>query len=375
MKKILVISANPAPPIQAGNQKCIIEYCNLLHNIGCEVYFLYIEGRQKAPIEMFNYWGEKLFVYKKQLQKDIIKRTLIVLRAKLLGYNHVDDLYPIGLTKYVKKLQQEMDFNAIIINYINLSKLFKSQFNCKKILFTHDCMTFKKAHLGVCSFWFDLTPNQEAKGLRRCDTIISIQENESIFFRYLYPGGNVKTIYSYFKAVPQPLTGNKNILFLSGKSDLNINGINYFIRDVFPLVLQKEPDAKLIIGGSICDSLFTIDENSIVKIGRVDNVEQFYALGDIAINPVYQGTGLKIKTFEALSYGKVTIVHPHSAEGIYDKFNAPIIQCKTPSEYATHLIEMLSNIEKRKEISNKSIEYIHSLNLYIAQQYKEVIMQ
>lgn len=58
MKKILVISANPAPPIQAGNQKCIIEYCNLLHNIGCEVYFLYIEGRQKAPIEMFNYWGE-----------------------------------------------------------------------------------------------------------------------------------------------------------------------------------------------------------------------------------------------------------------------------------------------------------------------------
>ena len=103
--------------------------------------------------------------------------------------------------------------------------------------------------------------------------------------------------------------------------------------------------------------------------------EQFYALGDIAINPVYQGTGLKIKTFEALSYGKVTIVHPHSAEGIYDKFNAPIIQCKTPSEYATHLIEMLSNIEKRKEISNKSIEYIHSLNLYIAQQYKEVIMQ
>ena len=88
MKKILVISANPAPPIQAGNQKCIIEYCNLLHNIGCEVYFLYIEGRQKAPIEMFNYWGEKLFVYKKQLQKDIIKRTLIVLRAKLLGYNH-----------------------------------------------------------------------------------------------------------------------------------------------------------------------------------------------------------------------------------------------------------------------------------------------
>lgn len=375
MKKILVISANPAPPIQAGNQKCIIEYCNLLRNIGCEVFFLYVEGRKKASEEMLNYWGEKLFVYKKRLQKDIIKRVLIVLRAKLLGYNHVDDLYPIGLTKYVKKLQRKMDFDAIIINYVNLSKLFKSQFGCKKILFTHDCMTFKKAHLGVRSFWFDLTPDQEAKGLRRCDTILSIQENESIFFRYLCPGGNVKTVYSYFKTVHQPLTGNKNILFLSGKSNLNINGINYFIRDVFPLVLQKEPDAKLIIGGSICDRLLAMDEKSIIKMGKVDSAEQFYAQGDIAINPVYQGTGLKIKTFEALSYGKVTIVHPHSAEGIFDKPNAPIIQCETPAEYARHLVEMLSNIKMRREYSNKSIDYIHSLNHYITMQYREVITQ
>lgn len=375
MKKVLVISTNPTPPIHAGNQKCIIEYCNLLNEIGCEVYFLYVEGRLKAPEEMCNYWGEKLFVYKKQLLKDAFKRAFVVVRGKLLGYNHVDDLYPIGLTQYVKKLQCKMEFDAIIINYINLSRLFKSQFECKKILFTHDSMTFKKAHLGVRSFWFDLTPNQEAKGLQRCDIILSIQENESVFFRYLYPGGNVKTVYSCFKTTLQPITGNKNILFLSGKSNLNINGINYFIKDVFPLVLQREPEAKLIIGGGICDRLLEMDEKSIIKIGRVDSAEQFYALGDIAINPVYQGTGLKIKTFEALSYGKVTIVHPHSAEGIYDKSNAPIIQCKTPSEYAMHIIEMLSDIEKRKEFSNKSIEYIHSLNLYITQQYKEVIMQ
>lgn len=375
MKKILVISTNPAPPIYAGNQKCIMEYCNQLNDIGCEVYFLYVEGRQNATEEMRNYWGEKLFIYKKQLPKDALKRTFVILRAKLLGYNHVDDLYPIGLTKYVNKLQQKMEFDGIIINYINLSKLFKQQLGCKKILFTHDCMTFKKAHLGVRSFWFDLTPNQEAKGLRRCDTILSIQENESVFFRYLYPGGNIKTVYSCFKTMLQPITGNKNILFLSGKSTLNVNGINYFIKDIFPLVLQKEPDAKLIIGGGICDSLPMMDDYSIIKIGRVDSAEQFYALGDIVINPVYQGTGLKIKTFEALSYGKVTVVHPHSAEGIYDKSSAPIIQCETPAEYARHLVEVLSNLEIRRVYSDKSIEYIHSLNRFIAKQYREVIMQ
>lgn len=375
MKKILVISVTPVPPIHAGNQKCIMEYCNILKKIGCTIYFLYIEGRHRTPIEMHSYWGDHLFIYKKKMLLELPKRMFVTIRAKLLGHNYIDDLYPIGLTKYVRSIQKKIKFDGIIINYLILSKLFNAELKCRKFLFAHDCMTFKKAHLGVTSFWFDLTPNQEAKGLQRCETILSIQENESVFFQYLHPKGHILTVYSSFKVQRQPIIGNKNILFLSGTSTLNINGLNFFINKIFPLVLQKEPEAKLIIGGSICDVLPKTTDNSIVQIGKVESAEQFYALGDIAINPVYQGTGLKIKTFEALSYGKVTIVHPHSAEGIYNKVYAPIIQGETPISFANHLVEVLSNVNIRKEYSDKAIEYICSLNEYIEMQYRKMIAQ
>lgn len=374
MKKILVVSSVQSPPIQAGNQKCIYEYCELLKSIGLDVYFLYVEGRVKADQSLKLYWGNKLFVYRRNFIFDIPKRAFILLRKAVIGYNHVDDLYPIGLTRYVEKLQNRLCFDYIIINYLTLSKLFTLNLGCKKILYAHDCLSFKKLRLGVKHFWIDLSPNQEAEGLQRADIVLSIQENESTYFKYLHPKGEIMTVYSNFNIKQQMITCNKRILFLSGKSVLNVNGINYFLTKVFPLVLKKEPDAELIIGGSICEVLPVIDNPNVKIVGRVTSEDDFYGMGDIVINPIYQGTGLKIKTFEALSYGKVTVVHPHSAEGIYMPQEAPIFMGNTSQDFAMHLIKALSDIELRKIYSHKSIIYIQTLNQFIEQQYRKILL-
>ena len=373
MKKILVVSPVQTPPVFSGSQKCIYEYCDFFRTIGFEVYFLFIRGQHEIEKQLKEYWGDRLFVYNKNNILNILKRVFVECRKSIRGYNAIDDLYPIGLTRYVNALQKKNNFDAIIINYAILSKLFTSKLNCKKILYAHDCLSFKKQRLEVKRFWIDLTPNQEAKGLQRCDTVLSIQENESIYFRYLYPRGNIVTVYSNFKVSRQTITGNKNILFLSGKSILNVNGINYFITNVFPMILKNEPEAQLIIGGSICDVLPQIERPNIRLLGRIDKEETFYEMGDIAINPIYQGTGLKIKTFEALAYGKVTIVHPHSAEGIYQPQEAPVFIGHTPQEFAKHIVDALSDIKLRKLYSDKAIAYIQDLNLFIERQYRQIL--
>lgn len=373
MRKILIISSIQTPPIQAGNQKCIYEYSEMLKQMGFDVYFLYIKGRQKINQQLTQYWGNKLFIFERKWILDVIKRGFVEIRKKITNYNHVDDFYPIGLTSFVKYIQKEHQFDNIIINYLTLSKLFKANLSCKKILYAHDCLSFKKKRLNIKKFWIDLTPNQEALGLQRCPNILSIQENETIFFKYLHPTGNILSVYSNFQIHKPIITGNKNILFLSGKSILNINGIKYFIQDIFPLILEKEPHTQLIIGGSICDVLKEFNASYIKMVGRIDDENNFYALGDICINPIYQGTGLKIKTFEALSYGKITIVHPHSAEGIFHPKDAPILIGNTPQEFALHIIKALSNIEMRYNYSHKAINYIQTLNEYIKQQYLKIL--
>lgn len=372
--KILVVSFTQVPPIESGSQKCIFEYCELLKSLGFDVHFLYIKGfRSKIDKQLKTYWGDKLHIYSKKII-DIPSQMLLRLKSNICTYNHVDDFYPVGLTNFVKKLHHKQHFNAIIVNYVILTKLFKSDLSCKKILFAHDCMSFKKIRLNLNKFWIDLTPNEEAKGIQRSDVILAIQEKEACYFSCLHPKGEIYTVYSPFSIHQQCLKQNNNILFFSGKSVLNVNGINYFISEILPIVQKIIPDVQLLIAGSICGLLKHNGNSSIKMIGTVDNVDDFYARGDIAINPIYQGTGLKIKTFEALSYGKVVIVHPHSAEGIFRPHNAPILVGNTPQEFANHLINILSNYELRQHYSYKAIDYIHSLNQYIIQQYRQILL-
>ena len=51
-------------------------------------------------------------------------------------------------------------------------------------------------------------------------------------------------------------------------------------------------------------------------IGHVEDLDDFYRQIDIAINPMVGGTGLKIKSLEALSYGKALLATKDAMVGI-----------------------------------------------------------
>src|SRR5690606_27900015 len=87
-----------------------------------------------------------------------------------------------------------------------------------------------------------------------------------------------------------------------------------------------------------------------------------YSKGDVVINPTFNGTGLKIKTFEALSFGKVLIGHPHSKIGIFEEANAPLFLCTTPDEYIRTLEDLFGSTEIIKKTKLQSISYIKRLN-------------
>lgn len=376
-KKVLVVSAYPFLPTRNGTTKVILEYCNILKELGCELFYCCAEPTSFSK-EMRQFFGERLFYYRKPLR---YKLTLKNLKAKLgirpttTGYNHLDDYCPSGLNQYVENLHQRFGFDLCIANYVTLSQIFEGSSIPRKALFTHDAFTHKKEILGgVKTFWFDLKPSSEAKGVRRATDILSIQENESVLYHYYNPKANIYTVFSTFDLHPQPLTGNNRILFVASDNAVNRNGIEYFLDNVFPLVRQHVADATVCIGGSVCKSLSQYAETEGVKLeGFVDDLANFYALGDIVVNPVFQGTGLKVKTFEALAFGKIAIVHKHSTEGIYKPNQAPLIAVNNAKDYADALVRVLSDNTLRQTLQQEAITYIKELNQYVINQYKELI--
>lgn len=55
---------------------------------------------------------------------------------------------------------------------------------------------------------------------------------------------------------------------------------------------------------------------------------------------MFSGTGLKVKTFEAISYGKYVLAHTHSLEGVYDPSNIPVKECVDAKDYISCLREL-----------------------------------
>ncbi len=105
-------------------------------------------------------------------------------------------------------------------------------------------------------------------------------------------------------------------------------------------------------------------------IGYVDSPNVLYEQGDVAINPTYQGTGLKIKTFEAISYDKVTMVHPHSMKGVFEKDKTSLFFSDKPQDW----IDFLVKLWRTKEIlitdmKKSNGDYMRRMNEFIVNEY------
>ena len=377
--KVLIVSKCPTHPITAGNRFLIDAMSNLLRDLGCEVHFLYVydaplRNNSKSYLQSLDetkkVWGSYFHVYKVPKHEKVIFNLRNLYRKKFCqNYVKCDDEYPEGLTSFVDSLNKKLCFDAVIINYYYLSKLLYKSSIPKKAILTHDCFTYRSIFAGAKDK--QLTPNEESKAMKRCPHIFSVQDEECAYFKRIAPQSRHYITYANYKYRSTPVTNNKNIIFFSGGNDYNVNGLRWFVDSVFPIICSKVPDAKLLIGGSICNVIKSSFEGkkNIKLYGFVDDPYEFYSLGDVAINPVYQGTGIKIKTFEAISYDKIVMVHPHSIEGIYMSDKAPLFCSDKPEEWASFLESLWDNTEKIFEIKKKNLQYLDSLNEFIINEY------
>jgi hypothetical protein len=373
-KKILIVAPVPTHPSTAGNRSSIVNYCEFIESLGYEVYYFYVSDGKQTDEEvtlMTEYWQDRLHIFIPQFKSYRIKRKMFgYLRGSKNNLSYkIDDWYPYGLTNKVKQFNNQHNFDVIWVNYIWLSKLL-THINAKiKVLDTHDVFSYKYEKTGLR--WFSTSANEESKALSRADYIVAVQENEGTYLQQLTTKKVVVT-YRPFPYKRTDLCSNDNVLFFSGNNKHNVDGINKFINEVFEKLKAKIPGVKLLIGGGICDGFNTSDKQ-IVLLGKFSQIEDFYKQGDIVINPVYQGTGLKVKTFEALSLQKILVTHPHNIIGVPYIDQLPVYTAETPEQYLEHLQNLLSDSEMVKKIKEKVYNYMGIYNMLVSDRMKQIL--
>lgn len=148
------------------------------------------------------------------------------------------------------------------------------------------------------------------------------------------------------------------LLFVGSAFFANVNGLNWFIDNVYPHLNNVE----LKIVGKGMDACFKASydastNSSIVVNGYVDDLTAVYENAHIVVSPIFDGGGMKTKTAEAMMYGCPIVGTDEAFRGYdvdYDKIGA---KCNTTNEFIDAIKRLAASKETLPDKANSSRTY------------------
>lgn len=154
-------------------------------------------------------------------------------------------------------------------------------------------------------------------------------------------------------------TRAENILIMTGhfESFQNIQGIRWFMEQVWVLLHQQLPDICLYLLGNGAKTLPAewFADGTVQAIDEVPSVAPYLWHATVAIVPILHGSGMRIKIIEAIACKLPVISTTLGAQGINIMHGESIMLADTPSDFAQSIVTLLKDKAKRIQIARNGI--------------------
>ena len=264
------------------------------------------------------------------------------------------------LIENVKFLNRKYKPFAAIAEYIFMSPcLDVLPEDVLKIIDTHDVFSRKVDTVekyGIVEK-IKCSPEEERQCLLKSNVVMAIQDNEAKILHKLVPERTVITVgidYPVVKCCARSVESSNVILVVGSDNPLNTHGLHQFLEHAWSDISSQYPQARLRIVGKIGNCV-KADDPQISKVGWVADLSQEYQDATIVINPTIAGTGLKIKSVEALCHGRPLVAWQNGVEGINHAGKPPYIKCDSWSEFSDACVNLLSDADARTELEALAI--------------------
>jgi glycosyltransferase involved in cell wall biosynthesis len=133
----------------------------------------------------------------------------------------------------------------------------------------------------------------------------------------------------------------------------NRHGMLRFMNEAWPIIKRGQPDAVIDIIGSNppkeIEALAKADANVRVH-GFVPDVRPFFATASVAICPIWDGGGTRIKVLDGLAQGMPLVATSIGAEGIDVVPERDLLIADTPEQFAAQISRLFTESELRKKL-------------------------
>ncbi len=160
---------------------------------------------------------------------------------------------------------------------------------------------------------------------------------------------------------------------------VNFDAMQFFLRDVFPLINAQRPQVKLYM----CGSLEGVPVHELptypnaTHVGHVSDIRKRVTESWLSIVPERVGGGTRIKIFESMALGTPVVATAHASIGLEARDGQEILIGNSAEDYANKVVRVLSDPALRQTLSRngrKLIEDKHDWEV-IGQQLDEFIQR
>jgi glycosyltransferase involved in cell wall biosynthesis len=140
----------------------------------------------------------------------------------------------------------------------------------------------------------------------------------------------------------EPLT----MLFLgSFRHDPNRVAVDWFVREVLPLILARSPATRLVIAGSEPPPAHTYADTAghLEMLGYVDDVRGPLAQYAVFVCPILSGSGVRVKLLEAFAAGIPVVSTTLGAEGLAQQDGEFCALADSPAGFAERVLQLFDD--------------------------------
>ena len=300
------------------------------------------------------------------------------IKRKYIEHTFLQDWVPDGAKRMFSDIISTNEYDVIVCFYTYLATVLKDiDIKAKKVYFMEDSMflqqySWDKGNVPGISIGKLL--DEELERLAWFDEVFCISNDEKIMYEKL--SGRRMNFLPHLieKSNVEKKSLNErrwDVYFIGFNNPFNVEGLKWFLDDVYKYL---NPELRIVLVGSATKTIENKYSN-VEIIPFAPNLDDIYKDAKVAICPMFQGTGMKIKVIEAMSNGLPVVCNERGVDGLPDKTKCGCLVTQDPKKFADYINRLAIDeefyMEKSIEISNYFAE-IFDTEKYI-QMFNELV--
>jgi len=199
--------------------------------------------------------------------------------------------------------------------------------------------------------------------IRRSDATIVLSDTERDILTTEKVGKQVVVVPPVFEA-DKPASYDpkerKDIFFLGGYAHApNVDAVDFFLREVWPLVIRERDDIIFNIVGANPPERFKAYETANVRlVGFVPDLSQLLDRMRLNVAPLRYGAGVKVKVIAGLASGVPCLATPMAIEGSGVNDGDGVVLVSDAKAFARGILDLYDDMPRLKQLSRNGLDLV-----------------